>query len=200
MKWSGSRTKTWYMRLWSQASYKLSKMLQRNTNFFLLLNLHDGVKLSSSGYSVLYSVFGTTDSIKSVSVTDTLVWAKIRYNMSARHTSRELANKYVGPLDTASFSGVSHCQRIHWSWKKMRIQVFSSFVFSCVPFCSFCFSFCGFSVSFSSSSSPLHQMRSRTCCVSFSSLWSHHSKKNQICRVENKKTKTWSLKGHKPVN
>lgn len=107
--------------------------------------------------------------------------------MSARHTSRELANKYVGPLDTASFSGVSHCQRIHWSWKMMRIQVFSSFVSSCVPFCSFCFSFCGFSVSFSSSSSPLHQMRSRTCCVSFSSLWSHHSKKNQICRKQKNK-------------
>lgn len=78
------------------------------------------------------------------------------------------------------FSCLSHCLKIHWSWKKkMRICVSSFFLSSCdsspVPFCSFCFSSCGFSVSFSSSSS-LRQTRSRTCCVSFSSSRSsHHS-------------------------
>lgn len=112
-------------------------------------------------------------------------------------------------IDTAQFSCLSHCPRIRWSWKTKKrrtIRVSSSSVSSCdasrVPFCSFCFSSYGFSLSFSSSS-PLRQMRKRTCCVSSSSFWSpHHSMRKQILGVKkaNKQTKNKSLKRSQTCN
>lgn len=130
---------------------------------------HDGVKLLSA---VFYEPLNHLNPQKWKLVSD-------KMTMSAKNIFRELENKYVGPSDIASLSCLSHCLRIHWSWKKKRRKtrfVSSSSVSSCdssrVPFCSFCSSSCGFSVSFSSSSSALlRQMKSGTGCVSFSSSW-----------------------------
>lgn len=105
--------------------------------------------------------------------------------------------EYIVPLSTAQH--FSHYLRIHSSWKKRgkMIHASSSSASSCdsshVPFCSFCFFSCDFSASFSSSS-PLRQMMTGTCCASFSFLWSpRHSMTKQIWHVNKQ---NFSLKCH----
>ena len=87
---------------------------------------------------------------------------------------------------------LSHCLRIHWSWrmmmkKKKETTLVSSSVSSSdasrAPFCVFYFSSSGFSLSFSSPSAPLRQQRSTSCCVSFSSSTCRHST-SSICGVK----------------